>query len=161
MACYRPSLSRSPLQFNREGLATRCSQHRPTQLRSLSSSTRSLQPNPSTAAWLTLFSLDGKPHSNHRAGWSVCRGNGGGWPIDRVRSCSGSAVRNETGSADRFEQPSGSGNHCLYIDVATGIQARYGPDLTERELRLRLAALWLDRETMIEAFGWDPEVEGY
>jgi len=41
------------------------------------------------------------------------------------------------------------------------IQARYGPDLTERELRLRLAALWLDRETMIEAFGWDPEVEGY
>lgn len=41
------------------------------------------------------------------------------------------------------------------------IQARYGPNLAERELRLRLAALWLDRETMIEAFGWDPEVEGY
>ncbi len=41
------------------------------------------------------------------------------------------------------------------------IEARYGPNLTERELRLRLAALWLDRETMIKAFGWDPEVEGY
>ena len=41
------------------------------------------------------------------------------------------------------------------------IQARYGPNLAERELRLRLAALWLDREIMIEAFGWDPEVEGY
>ncbi len=41
------------------------------------------------------------------------------------------------------------------------IEARYGPNLTERELRLRLAALWLDRETMIKAFGWDPEIEGY
>ena len=41
------------------------------------------------------------------------------------------------------------------------LQAQYGPDLSERELRLRLAALWLDRETMIEVYGWDPEVEGY
>ena len=41
------------------------------------------------------------------------------------------------------------------------IQAQYGPDLSERELRLRLAALWLERDLMIEAFGWDPEVEGY
>ncbi|MFL6195488.1 MAG: hypothetical protein ACJ75H_15030 [Thermoanaerobaculia bacterium] len=45
--------------------------------------------------------------------------------------------------------------------AALRIQAKYGPDLPERELRLRLAALWLDRETMIEAFGWDPEVQGY
>jgi hypothetical protein len=45
--------------------------------------------------------------------------------------------------------------------AAMRIQARYGPNLSERELRLRLAALWLDRETMIAAFGWDPEVEGY
>ena len=45
--------------------------------------------------------------------------------------------------------------------AAMRIQAQYGPDLPERELRLRLAALWLDRETMIEAFGWDPEAEGY
>jgi hypothetical protein len=45
--------------------------------------------------------------------------------------------------------------------AALRIQAQYGPDLSEREIRLRLAALWLDRETMIEAFGWDPEVEGY
>lgn len=45
--------------------------------------------------------------------------------------------------------------------AAIRIQARYGPDLSEHELRLRLAALWLDRETMIEAFSWDPEVEGY
>lgn len=45
--------------------------------------------------------------------------------------------------------------------AALRIEARYGPNLGERELRLRLAALWLDRETMINAFGWDPEVEGY
>ncbi|RPJ87267.1 MAG: hypothetical protein EHM18_02010 [Acidobacteria bacterium] len=33
--------------------------------------------------------------------------------------------------------------------------------VTERELRLRLAALWLDRETMIRVFDWDAEREGY
>ncbi len=31
----------------------------------------------------------------------------------------------------------------------------------ERELALRLGALWLDRETMIRAFDWDPEIHGY
>ena len=41
------------------------------------------------------------------------------------------------------------------------IRAQYGPGLSEREERLRLAALWLDRETMVRVFGWDPEVEGY
>ena len=45
--------------------------------------------------------------------------------------------------------------------AAMRIEAQYGPNLSERELRLRLAALWLDRETMIAAFGWDPEVKGY
>lgn len=52
-------------------------------------------------------------------------------------------------------------NHTAQRMAALRIEARYGPNLTERELRLRLAALWLDRETMINAFGWDPEVEGY
>ena len=41
------------------------------------------------------------------------------------------------------------------------IRTTYGPTLSEREERLRLAALWLDRETMIRVFGWDPEVQGY
>ncbi|NUQ43413.1 MAG: hypothetical protein HUU32_18650 [Calditrichaceae bacterium] len=40
------------------------------------------------------------------------------------------------------------------------IRKQYGA-LPERELRLRLAALWLDRETMMRVFGWDPHVEGY
>jgi hypothetical protein len=42
----------------------------------------------------------------------------------------------------------------------TGIRARH-PDADEREMRLRLAALRLDRETMVRWFGWDPEIEGY
>lgn len=45
--------------------------------------------------------------------------------------------------------------------AAARIRAQYGPDLSDRELRLRLAALWLDRETMVRAFGWDPEIQGY
>ncbi len=35
------------------------------------------------------------------------------------------------------------------------------PDADERELTLRLGALWLDRETMIRVFGWDPQTKGY
>ena len=52
-------------------------------------------------------------------------------------------------------------NRAAQAMAAARIRAQYGPDLPERELNLRLAALWLDRETMIKAFGWDPEVEGY
>ena len=33
--------------------------------------------------------------------------------------------------------------------------------ISEREERLRLASLWLDRETMIRVFDWDPKREGY
>lgn len=45
--------------------------------------------------------------------------------------------------------------------AAAGIRERHGDGIPARELRLRLAALRLDRATMIAAFGWDPEVEGY
>jgi hypothetical protein len=41
------------------------------------------------------------------------------------------------------------------------IRAQQGQDVSRREIRLRLASLYLDRSTMIDAFGWDPEVEGY
>jgi len=37
----------------------------------------------------------------------------------------------------------------------------YGEDVSDREVKLRLASLWLDRETMIEVYDWDPESEGY
>ncbi len=38
-----------------------------------------------------------------------------------------------------------------------GLRSRY-PNASEAEIRLRLAALRLDRETMIRVCGWDPEV---
>ena len=41
------------------------------------------------------------------------------------------------------------------------IRQQHGPDLSPRELRLRLAALSIDRTTLIAACGWDPAVEGY
>ncbi len=41
-----------------------------------------------------------------------------------------------------------------------GIRQRH-PQATGRELELRLAALRLDRETMVRWLGWDPEREGY
>jgi len=40
------------------------------------------------------------------------------------------------------------------------IRHQYG-DISEREQRLRLASLWLDRDTMIQVFNWDPEEMGY
>lgn len=40
------------------------------------------------------------------------------------------------------------------------IRNQYG-DISEREQKLRLASLWLDRETMIKVFQWDPSIKGY
>jgi hypothetical protein len=40
------------------------------------------------------------------------------------------------------------------------IRRQYG-DISERELHLRLASLWLDSETMKRVFNWDPQKEGY
>ena len=40
------------------------------------------------------------------------------------------------------------------------IRKQYGK-LSEQEEKLRLAALWLDRETMLRVFKWDPQKEGY
>jgi hypothetical protein len=34
------------------------------------------------------------------------------------------------------------------------------PGASEREVKLRLASLVLDRQTMIRAFSWDPAKEG-
>jgi hypothetical protein len=52
-------------------------------------------------------------------------------------------------------------NRTTMLMALAGIRMRYGEGLPERELQIRLAALWLDRETMIKVYGWDPEVEGY
>jgi hypothetical protein len=42
----------------------------------------------------------------------------------------------------------------------TRLRAQYGV-MSENEERLRLAALWLSRETMVKLFGWDPVEKGY
>jgi uncharacterized protein YaeQ len=41
-----------------------------------------------------------------------------------------------------------------------GVLARH-PAANDDEVRLRVLALRLDRETMVRFFGWDPEREGY
>ena len=43
--------------------------------------------------------------------------------------------------------------------AAARIRQQYQPT-SGRELRLRVAALWLDDETMRRVFDWDPEVHG-
>ena len=70
---------------------------------------------------------------------------------------------------ERYRQMTGQERLALALEMSeaarqlalAGIRERYGPNLSEREERLRLAALTIDRETMIKAFGWDPEIEGY
>jgi len=52
-------------------------------------------------------------------------------------------------------------NRTVRLLAEARLRATYGPEISEREVRLRLASLTVDRETMIRAFGWDPEVEGY
>lgn len=51
----------------------------------------------------------------------------------------------------------------LCADVGTlaraGLRIRY-PDASEREMALRLGALTMPRDLMVEAFGWDSEREG-
>ena len=51
-------------------------------------------------------------------------------------------------------------NRALCQLAEARIRKLYGPDLPERELRLRLASLRLPRETMVRVFGWDPEQKG-
>ncbi len=51
-------------------------------------------------------------------------------------------------------------NRALEQLARARLRAQYGENLSERELRLRLGALRLDRDLMVEAFGWDPRVHG-
>lgn len=52
-------------------------------------------------------------------------------------------------------------NRSLERLARSRIRSRYGDDISERDMRLRLAALRLERRVMIEAFAWDPRKEGY
>ena len=41
------------------------------------------------------------------------------------------------------------------------IRVTYGADLSDREVRLRVSVLWLGRDLVLRATGWDADVEGY
>jgi hypothetical protein len=51
-------------------------------------------------------------------------------------------------------------NRTLVKLASARIRAQYG-DIPDEEMRLRLAALRLGRETMIKMFGWDPVEKGW
>jgi hypothetical protein len=51
-------------------------------------------------------------------------------------------------------------NRALVTLQKARIRAQYG-DIPEEEMRMRLGALRLGRETMIKVFGWDPEEKGW
>ncbi len=51
-------------------------------------------------------------------------------------------------------------NHAVQQMAIARIRAEH-PDADEREVKMRLASLWLPADLMREAFDWDPEVEGY
>jgi hypothetical protein len=51
-------------------------------------------------------------------------------------------------------------NRALEQLARARLRAQYGEDLSERELRLRLGALRLERRLMVDAFGWDPRLHG-
>jgi hypothetical protein len=51
-------------------------------------------------------------------------------------------------------------NRAVAILQRARIRARYG-DIPEEEMRMRLGALRLGRETMIRLFGWDPDEKGW
>ena len=59
----------------------------------------------------------------------------------------------------KFEQIAETTETCRAFAMA-GLRKRY-PDATEEELHRRLAALVLDRQTVIRVYGWDPQIEGY
>lgn len=46
----------------------------------------------------------------------------------------------------------------LFSRIRAGVKLQY-PNASEREVFLRTAARHLDRETMINAYGWDPECD--
>lgn len=51
-------------------------------------------------------------------------------------------------------------NRALEQLARARLRARYGPDIPEREMRLRLGALRLDADIMRDVFDWDPRVHG-
>lgn len=59
----------------------------------------------------------------------------------------------------RFEQVAELNDACDRL-AELGVRQRY-PSADEREVRLRLLALKLGRDLMVDVYGWDPDVEGW
>ena len=59
----------------------------------------------------------------------------------------------------KFEQVAETTATCREFAMI-GLRKRY-PQATEEDLQRRMAALVLDRETVIRVYGWDPKIEGY
>jgi hypothetical protein len=59
----------------------------------------------------------------------------------------------------KFEQIARA-NETWRCFALAGLRSRFANE-DEEELKLRLKALMLDRETMIRVYGWDPLIEGY
>lgn len=59
----------------------------------------------------------------------------------------------------KFRQVGALNQMCRAFAMA-GIRRRY-PEASEKEVSRRLAAVLFDRETVVNVFGWDPDLEGY
>ena len=46
------------------------------------------------------------------------------------------------------------------MELARAGERMRHPEASEREIFLRAASRWLDRDTMIRAYGWHPETDG-
>jgi hypothetical protein len=60
--------------------------------------------------------------------------------------------------SQKLQKVFGIGN--MVNELVRGELRKRYPDATAREIELRLASRNLDRETMIRAFQWDPEIQG-
>ena len=58
-------------------------------------------------------------------------------------------------AAEKFERVR-QATHAAQQMALVRLRERH-PDDSPREIALRLASLWLDRDLMIKAFGWDPD----
>jgi hypothetical protein len=61
--------------------------------------------------------------------------------------------------SERLDQVAAMNDACEQL-AELGVRRRY-PAANEDELRCRVKALRLGRETMIRVYGWDPLVEGW
>ena len=60
---------------------------------------------------------------------------------------------------ERFEQVHALNQLCEQLATA-GVKSRH-PEATDREVRMRVFALRLGRQLMIDVYGWDPDLEGW